>query len=237
MIHLGQLATFALSDSRTFALDYLGRLDEQVKVRGYRVEPGEVEAALRRHPGVADCAVVAREHAPGDVRLAAYVVGSADGETLRPHLRQSLPEHMVPSDFVTVDAIPLTANGKVDRRALPAPTGGGGAGLRPETELEGRLAALWQEVLGVAAVGVEDNFFDLGGHSLLLARLQGRLERELGRAVPLVELFRSPTVRALARWLQGGGAADGAAVEQGTERAGIRQAVVGRLAMRRPRGA
>ncbi|HEV7588713.1 MAG TPA: amino acid adenylation domain-containing protein [Longimicrobium sp.] len=217
-------------------LDYLGRLDEQVKVRGFRVEPGEIEAALRRHPGVADCAVITREHAPGDVRLVAYVVGTADPETLKPHLRLTLPEHMVPADVVSLDVLPLTSNGKLDRRALPAPSGGSGRGLRPETELEGRLGTLWQEVLGIAAVGVEDNFFDLGGHSLLLARLQSRLGRELGREVPLVELFRYPTVRSLARWLQGTSTDDSAATK-GEERAGIRQAVLGRLATRRTRGA
>jgi acyl carrier protein len=186
---------------------------------------------------VADCAVAAREHAPGDTRLAAYVTGGADFDALRAHLRRALPEHMVPAAFVAMDALPLTPNGKVDRAALPAPAAAPARRLRPETELEARIAGLWQELLGVEAVGVEDNVFDLGAHSLLLARMSARLGRELGRPVPLVELLRYPTVRSLARWLQGQNPGQGAAAAAASEgRAMARHAALGRLASRRTRG-
>ncbi|MDB4947562.1 MAG: tycC3, partial [Gemmatimonadetes bacterium] len=208
-------------------LEYLGRLDEQVKVRGFRIETGEIESALRRHPGVDECLVVAREDVPGDRRLVAYVVGDADADEMRAHLRGVLPDYMVPGPFVRLDALPVTPNGKLDRKALPAPVAtGGGRRLKPETEMEGRVAALWQELLGVDAVGVEDNFFDLGGHSLLLVRLQARLAAELGCEVRVVELFQYPTVRALAARLQGHD--ETGAVEEGEDRGGARQAALGR---------
>jgi amino acid adenylation domain-containing protein len=209
-------------------LEYGGRLDEQVKVRGFRIELGEIEAALRGHAGVRDCVVVARGGA-GDRRLVAYVVGDAEPDALRAHLRASLPEYMVPGPVVRLDALPVTPNGKLDRRALPAPADVAGAGrrLKPETELEARIALVCQELLEVGEVGVEDNFFDLGGHSLLLVRLQARLKSDLGRDVPLVDLFQYPTVRSLAAHLQGGPADTGAAAE-GEERGGARQAAVSR---------
>jgi amino acid adenylation domain-containing protein/non-ribosomal peptide synthase protein (TIGR01720 family) len=218
-------------------LEYLGRMDEQVKVRGFRIEPGEIEAALRGHPGVRDCAVAVRG-AAGGARLVAYVVGEVDAEALRVHLRRTLPDYMVPGQVVGLDALPLTPNGKLDRRALPAPPAAaeGERRLAPGTDLEARLAALWAGLLGVDEVGVEDNFFDLGGHSLLLLRLQARLAGELGRDVPLVELFQYPTVRALAARLQGGGEAP--SVAEGEARAEVRQDAVGRRleAARRRRG-
>jgi len=226
--------TPALPHFRTAVLEYLGRLDAQVKVRGFRIEPGEVEAALRRHDAVRECVVVAREDRAGDRRLVAYVVGQADAEALRAHLRRSLPEHMVPAAFVVLDALPLTPSGKLDRRALPAPAPVGAARrLAPGTGMEARVAAIWRELLGVEAVGAEDNFFDLGGHSLLAVRLQARLAGELGRELRVVELFQHPTVRALAALLQGG--AGPGAVEEGEARGGARQAALGRLQARRRR--
>jgi iturin family lipopeptide synthetase A len=217
-------------------LEFLGRLDDQVKVRGFRIEPGEIEAVLRRDPAVRECAVMVREDAPGDRRLVAYVVGEVDAQELRALLRATLPEYMVPAHILRMEALPLTPGGKRDSRALPAPPPPASVPrLHHDTGLEARIAACWHEVLGVDAVGVEDNFFELGGHSLLLARLHAVLARDLRREVPLVELFRYPTVRSLAGWLQGG-AADGGAVEIGEARGGIRQAVRGRLAPRRPRG-
>ncbi|HEX8320472.1 amino acid adenylation domain-containing protein [Longimicrobium sp.] len=204
-------------------LEYLGRLDEQVKVRGFRLEPGEIEAVLRGHPRVRECAVVARAYAPGDHRLVAYVAGEANADELRAHLRARLPDYMVPGAFVALDALPLTRNGKLDRGALPAPAAPGeGAGRRPGTELEGRITAIWEDLLGVDAVGVEDSFFDLGGHSLLLVRLQARLEADLCANVPVVELFQYPTVRALAARLQG--RAHTGAAEQGEHRGEVRHA-------------
>jgi hypothetical protein len=227
--------TDALTHSRTGVLEYLGRLDAQAKIRGFRIEPGEIEAVLRRHADVADCAVIVREDRPGDRRLVAYVVGGADPEALRAHLRQHLPEYMVPAALVRMDALPLNSSGKLDRKALPAPVAEGcGHSLRPETGLEAQIAGIWQEVLELEAVGVEDNFFDLGGHSLLLLRLQSRLAAGLAREVPVVDLFQYPTVRAFARALHADGR--GGAARAGEERVGVRQAARARLAPRRPRG-
>jgi acyl-coenzyme A synthetase/AMP-(fatty) acid ligase len=165
-------------------IEYLGRMDEQVKVRGYRIELGEVEAVLAQHPRVEGCAVVVREDEPGDKRLVGYVVWS-EGEAgrvedLREHLRGKLPEYMVPSVFVVLDELPLSANGKLERRRLPAPEvkGGRGSGYEePVGEVERAVAGVWGEVLKVKRVGLDDNFFDLGGHSLLLVRVHERLRQ------------------------------------------------------------
>jgi amino acid adenylation domain-containing protein len=183
------------------AIEYLGRLDFQVKVRGFRIELGEIEAVLRGHEGVADCVVVAREDVPGDRRLVAYVVGEAEAEALRDRLRQSLPEYMVPAAFVVLERLPLTPNGKLDRKALPAPEGSSYATRvyeAPRSEAERKVAAVWAEVLGVESVGAHDRFFDLGGHSLLLVRVQARLREAFGHPVPITHLFRYLTVSALA---------------------------------------
>jgi amino acid adenylation domain-containing protein len=185
--------------SRTHALEYLGRLDEQVKVRGFRIEPGEIEAALRRVPGVADCAVVVREDVPGDRRLVAYVAGDVEGETLGAELRRTLPDYMVPAAFVAVDALPLTPNGKLDRRALPAPEYAARERyVAPRTPVEEVLAEVWAEVLGQERVGTRDSFFALGGHSLLAMRLVSRVRDAFGVELPLRALFEGPTVAELA---------------------------------------
>ena len=194
------------------ALEYLGRLDEQLKVRGHRIEPGEIEAVLRRHPAVRDCVVVAREDAPGDTRLAAYLVGGADAGELRELLRGALPEYMVPGAFVALDALPLTPNGKLDRRALPAPEHGlaQDSFMAPRTPVEATLAGIWAEVLRLERVGVRDNFFELGGHSLLATRMVSRVRATFGIELPLRAVFEAPTVGELAeRHFRGqGGAAD-----------------------------
>jgi non-ribosomal peptide synthetase component F len=200
-------------------LEFLGRADDQVKVRGFRVEPGEIESLLRRQPGVREAVVIAREDAPGDVRLVAYLVPqvgaalSVDG--LREALRRDLPAYMVPSAFVPLAALPLSPSGKVDRAALPVPTAADTVRIQaaPLSAAEQRVATVWREVLGAAAVGPEDNFFDLGGNSLLLIRLAGRLADELGSRDTAVDLFRYPTVRAQAAHLIGAvsGGADGGA--------------------------
>jgi amino acid adenylation domain-containing protein len=182
------------------ALDYLGRLDEQVKVRGFRIELGEIEGALRRHPAVADCAVVVREDVPGDARIVAYVAGPATADELRAHLRGTLPDYMVPGAFVAVDALPLTPNGKLDRRALPAPDLAAAADryVAPRTPVEEVLASLWTDVLRVERVGVHDRFFDLGGHSLLATRLCSGVRERLGVEVPVRAVFEHPSLEAFA---------------------------------------
>ena len=200
----GDLARFRPDGS----LEITGRLDGQVKIRGYRVEPGEVEALLARHPGVEAAAVVAWETdgGPGGKRLAGYVVPrppAPSAAELRAFLGASLPEPLVPSELIFLDALPLTPHGKVDRRALPAPTGRGAAAehVPPRDEAERAVAAIWRETLGVEKVGAHDNFFDLGGHSLALARVHVLLAERLGREVSIVDLFRHPTVASLARHL------------------------------------
>jgi amino acid adenylation domain-containing protein len=185
------------------ALEFLGRADQQVKVRGFRVEPGEIEAALLAHPGVRAAAVVAREDGPGERRLVGYVV-AADGAApedaeLRDWLRARLPEHMVPAALVPLESLPLTPNGKLDRRALPAPElGAGPASVPPRDDVEAVVAAIWSEVLEVPAVGALDSFFDLGGHSLLATQVISRVREALQVEVPLRVLFEEPTVAALA---------------------------------------
>ncbi len=186
-------------------LEFLGRYDHQVKVRGFRIEPGEIELALARHSGVREAAVVVREERDGDRRLAAWVVGTAPASELREHLRRTLPAHMVPAAFGALARLPLTPNGKVDRRALErlaaAPLAAAGAAA-PRDRLELELVQIYEETLGVAPVGIDDDFFALGGHSLLAVRLLARVRRRCGRELPLSLLFRSATVAALARHLR-----------------------------------
>jgi acyl-coenzyme A synthetase/AMP-(fatty) acid ligase len=193
-------------------VEFLGRADHQVKVRGYRVEPGEVEAVVRQHPGLADAAVSARAEDDGGGALVAYVVpaaGAAPGPAeLRRWLLERLPEHMLPGALVTMAALPRTPNGKVDRAALPAPDrtrpADGGDYVAPDTWLERALAGIWREVLRLGAVGAHDNFFDLGGTSLAVAEVQGRIREVLGRELRIVDLFTYPNVAALAEFLSGG---------------------------------
>jgi acyl carrier protein len=190
-------------------LDILGRVDHQVKLRGVRIELGGIEAILGQHPAVWDTVALVREDVPGDRRLVAYVIPKPEhtltAHDLRNYLKQKLPDTMVPSAFVILDALPLTPNGKVDRRALPAPEG-----LRPEleaayvaprTELQRTISTVWQEVLHLEKAGIDDNFFDLGGHSLLLIEVQSRLQEALDREIPVVELFEYSTISSLARHL------------------------------------
>jgi amino acid adenylation domain-containing protein len=183
-------------------IEFLGRADQQVKVRGFRIELGEVEGALKRHPSVRDAAAVVREDRPGDRRLVAYVAARgalAVGE-LREFLKESLPEYMVPSAFVTLEALPLDSNGKVDRKALPAPGGGeyDGEFVAARTPVEEILASIWASVLGLKRVGVADDFFERGGHSLLATQLMSRVREAFGVELPLRSLFERPTVAALA---------------------------------------
>jgi amino acid adenylation domain-containing protein len=180
-------------------LEFLGRGDQQVKIRGFRIELPEIEAALERHPAVRAAVVLAREDLPGDRRLVAYVVGDASAPVLRAFLAERLPEHMFPAAYVFLDALPLSANGKVDRRALPAPERqAAGESVAPRTPWEELLAGIFAEVLGLAEVSVTDDFFALGGHSLLATRVIARLRQALGVELPVRALFDAPTVALLA---------------------------------------
>jgi amino acid adenylation domain-containing protein len=191
-------------------VEFLGRLDHQVKIRGVRIEPGEVAAALRGRPGVRDAAVVVREDTPGDQRLVGYVTGEADPDELRAALRGSLPEYLVPAAVVALEELPLTPSGKLDRTALPAPAvrrAAGSAAVAPSGPAQELVARLFREVLGLAEdqpLGVDDDFFELGGHSLLATQLVARLRTAAGtspvplRGVGVMDLFTHRTVRALA---------------------------------------
>jgi natural product biosynthesis luciferase-like monooxygenase protein len=215
---------------RDGAFEFLGRLDTQVKVRGHRVELGEIEASLAGHPAVHECAVVVRPGAGGTEQLVAYLTArpaqAVEPAALRAWLAARLPEYMLPNRWVVLPELPRTPNLKIDRNALPAPAEPGAAsapaaapagataaaapaagGAEPTGELEAAIAAIWCEVLAVRTVGPTQNFFDLGGHSLLAVQLQGRIRRTLGHAVALTDLFRFPTVRALAGHLAPDGAA------------------------------
>jgi amino acid adenylation domain-containing protein len=212
-------------------LEFLGRVDHQVKVRGYRIELGEIEVALCRHPAVREAVVLARQDVPGETRLAGYIVPSRQPAPttaeLREFLLETLPEYMVPWAFVELEAFPVTTNGKLDRAALPAPktsaTAAGEAHVAPRNELERSIARIWCEVLQVERVGVNDNFFESGGSSLLIVKLHTRLKEDLGRDVPVMELFRHTTIEALARKLAEEGEAVPVAEETAGRRARTRQ--------------
>jgi len=189
-------------------VEFFGRIDQQVKVRGYRIELGEIEAVLSEHPSIRQSVVVAREDRPGEKRLVAYVVVSEEVETiisdLRRWVKQRLPDYMVPSAFVMLDEVPLTANGKLDQRALPAPDGKQfqeSSFVAPRNTLELLLTKSWEKVLEVRPIGVKDNFFDLGGDSLLGVRLFAQIEKVCCKKLPLSTLFQAPTVEQLASLL------------------------------------
>jgi amino acid adenylation domain-containing protein len=192
-------------------LEFLGRADFQIKLRGHRIEIGEIETALENHAGVGQAVVVAREFKPEDKRLVAYVVPKAgtqlESASLRAALAASLPEYMVPSNFVLVDSLPLTANGKIDRNALPNPYALtheiDTAPEPPRNPLEALITQAWKDALGADRVGLNENFFDLGAHSMMVAEVHMQLQQLLGREISLVDLFQFPTVTALANHLAG----------------------------------
>lgn len=213
-------------------LEFLGRIDHQVKIRGHRIELGEIEAALGDLPGVRDAVVMPREDVPGDVRLVAYYIvadDDAEPETreLKAYLRERLPDPMIPSHFIALDSFPLTPNKKVDRKALPAPldvapkatADSGGA---PASETEAQVLAIWQEVLQAPNISVDDNFFDMGGHSLLAVKVHRRLNETIDKPLLITDLFRFPTVKALAEYLSGGDGG-GASLEGSQDRAARRR--------------
>lgn len=191
-------------------IEFAGRTDDQVKIRGYRVELEEIDAVLGAHPGVHEVVVMARENASGEKTLVAYLVPARElvptASELRSYLKQKLPHYMVPSAFVLLEAMPKTPNGKVDKRALPAPKAADFAETQeyvaPTSELETKLAAIWENVLDKKPVGIRDNFFELGGHSLLAARLMHRIEQQLGERLPLAALLQAPTIEQLAALLR-----------------------------------
>ena len=187
-------------------LEFVGRSDAQVKIRGFRIEPGEIEETLLRHPSVAQVAVIAREDWPGDKRLAAYVVADADGTidvaALRENLAQSLPAFMVPSTIVCLARLPITSNGKLDRNALPAPDLAFAPGRYPRTHVEECLCSFYAEVLGRESVGIDDDFFALGGHSLKAMQIVSRIRSGMGLQISLRDFFQHPTVAAQAQLLE-----------------------------------
>jgi acyl carrier protein len=201
----GDLARWRLDGT----LECLGRADSQIKLRGFRIELGEIEAALARHPAVKECAVMVREDTPGDKMLAAYLIpnpGEAPDTTeLRSHLKKDLPDYMVPSAFVPMDRFPLTPNGKIDRKALPAPSDRPVTEdqefVGPRDETEQLLAGIWTEAFHLKQVGMYDNFFDLGGHSLLAVRIIKEIETHTGIRMPLTTLLEAPTIADLAEIL------------------------------------
>jgi amino acid adenylation domain-containing protein len=198
MYKTGDLARYLPSGE----IEFLGRGDDQVKIRGFRVELGEIESIVAKHPAVRECAVIAREDIPGDKRLVAYFVptagANADPAGLRGYLQQHLPEYMMPAAFVVLQAMPLTPNGKIDKRGLPAPASSSAGETTAATDaLQAQLVKIWEAVLGKKPIGIRDNFFELGGHSLLAARLMHRTGQALGKTLPLAMLFQAPTIERL----------------------------------------
>jgi amino acid adenylation domain-containing protein len=195
----GDLARF-LSDGN---LEYLGRIDHQVKIRGHRIEPGEIESALRLNPAIKDAVVVAREDSPGDQRLVAYFIATnreeVDASVLRAFLQEKLPEHMIPSAWVSLEKFPFTPAGKIDRQALPVPRLAPMENhVAPQTPLENKIAAIWSDVFQIGKISAEDSFFDLGGHSLLAMQIVTRIREQLMVELPLEIVFEGVTVRQMA---------------------------------------
>ena len=201
----GDLARY-LADGN---IEFLGRLDNQVKIRGFRIELGEIEAYLSLHPSVKENVVIAREDIPNDKRLVAYIVfhqqQTVESNELRQFLKEKLPDYMIPSVFITLESLPLNPNGKVDRQALPIPDtqlDQFSSYLAPRDDLERQLTAIWEKTLGVSPIGIQDNFFDLGGHSLLGIQLFNQIKKQLNQALPIATLFQSPTIEELAQLLR-----------------------------------
>ena len=204
----GDLARYLPNGS----IEYIGRSDYQVKLHGFRIELGEVESVLARHPAVKEAVVVAREDLPGDKRLVAYVVAPQEPpptfRELRSFLAEKLPDYMIPSAIVRLSVLPLTSNGKIDRRALPTPEPSrsevAAHYVAPQSEVERIIAEVWQQVLRIERVGMHDNFFDLGGHSLLLIQIHNQFQKLFNNKLPIADLFRYPTIKTLADHLAQG---------------------------------
>ncbi len=230
MYKTGDLAKWRALPDGTGIIDFLGRIDHQVKIRGYRIELGEIEARLGQHPDVRECVVVVREESPGDQQLVGFV-SAKDGAHLQPselkdHLRVNLPDPMIPNHIVVLDDLPHTPNGKIDRNGLPSLASvlgqsDGGPVAEAENDLERQVLAVWQETLGRTSIGVDDNFFDIGGHSLLVVRMHRRLKEVLERPLALTELYRFPTIRSFADSLTSD--VSSAAMQQSADRASRRR--------------
>ena len=225
-------------------LQCLGRIDHQVKVRGFRIELGEIETALAAQPAIGQAVVTVHPDASGEQRLVAYVVARDGGEPpmvseLRAALKDRVPDYMVPSVFQFLETLPLTPNGKIDRKALPAPDGArprlDSNYIVPRNALEQSIAAVWQEVLGVQSVGVFDNFFDLGGHSLLLVKAHGKLRDLAPRPLSILDMFRYPTIDALSKYFSQAPSTENAALSDVRKRAErLKQAAMARQRARQP---
>jgi tyrocidine synthetase-3 len=203
-------------------IEFLGRIDHQIKLRGFRIELGEIEAELLKHPSIKEALVVAKEEITGYKYLCAYVVVTQEltMPELRDHLIKALPEYMIPSTFAQLDKMPLTPNGKIDRKALPEPEGkmsNGAEYVAPRNEAEEKLAEIWQNVLGVEKVGIEDNFFELGGHSLKAITLVAKIHKEFGVEVPLQGVFQAQTIKELIKSIAGGTQNNYATIERVAE--------------------
>jgi acyl carrier protein len=217
-------------------IDFIGRADFQVKVRGYRIELGEIESMLEAQAEVKQAAVVVRAEDAADVRLVAYVVGNGgaavQSATLRDALRATLPEYMVPSEVIVLPDMPRTPNGKLDRKALQAmkrePVRQASVESVPQSDMEKAIADLWRKTLKLDRVGVTDNFFDLGGHSLLVVQLHGQLKQALSVPLSLTDLYQYPTIRSLSEYLSNG--KDAGASQLGASRGARRRALRGRQA-------
>jgi acyl carrier protein len=191
-------------------IEFLGRLDQQVKIRGYRIELDEIQAILQQQPALKECVVIAREDSAGDQQLVAYVVlrqgMSASSSEMRSYLQGRLPGYMIPSSFISLEALPLMLNGKLDRQALAALAQNRLAAdstfVSPQTAVEKQLAALWCELLGLERVGIHDDFFDSGGHSLLAIRLRFRIQTTFGVDIPLSHFFETTTIHKLATTIE-----------------------------------
>ena len=242
MYQTGDLARWQrCADGSGALLEFLGRADHQVKIRGYRIELGEIEAQLGRFPDVRECVAVVREDTPGDQQLVGYV-SAAEGTDIDPaavkdHLRTTLPEVMVPGHICVLDDLPHTPNGKIDRNALPTLAEVLGTRARSDApveagnDLERQVLAVWEETLGADGIGVNDNFFDIGGHSLLAVRMHRRLRDALDRAFPLTDVYRYPTVRSFAEALSNDNTA--ALLDSSKDRAARRRESLGRRRTRR----
>jgi len=201
----GDLARYRLDGT----IEFLGRVDSQVKVSGYRIELGEIETVLMQHPDVQSVVVIARQDIPGEKKLVAYIAPyrqNCRADELRRFLQRKLPSYMLPSAFVLLDSLPLSPNGKVDRNALPKPETADGetkASASPQTELEQKIGKIWQRLLGLEQVSVSDNFFDLGGDSLQLLEAHAELQKVVNSDLTITDLFEYTTISSLARYLSG----------------------------------